>query len=82
METPYSEAGTPIIDMSDDDYREFLEHEVRRRIGVSLDEFVRRVNSGEIDWDDPEAFSLAGLVGVGGHGPIATDSSDDHRQRA
>ena len=80
METSYSEAGTAIIDMSDDDYREFLEHEVRRRIGVSLDEFVRRVNSGEIDWEDPEAFSLAGLVGVGGHGPIATDSSDDHRR--
>jgi len=48
-----------------------------------LDEFVRKVNAGEMDWDHPEALSLAGLVGVGGGGGlIATACRDGHRQPA
>jgi hypothetical protein len=67
--------------MSNTEHRAFLDREVRARIGLSLDEFVRKVNAGEMDWDHPEAFSLAGVVGVGG-GLIATASSDGHRQPA
>ncbi len=79
MVTTYTDSGTPVIEMSDDEYRAFLDREVRARIGLSLDEFVRRVNAGEIDWDHPEAFALAGLVGVGDGGLIAPASSDGHR---
>jgi hypothetical protein len=84
MDTTYTDAGTPVIDMSNAEHHAFLDREVRARIGLSLDEFVRRVNAGEMDWDHPEAFSLAGLVGVGdgGGGLIATASSDGHRQPA
>ncbi len=82
MVTTYTEAGTPILDMDGDEYRAFLDHEVRARIGLSLDEFVERVNAGEIDWDHPEAFALAGLVGVGDGGPIATAPSNGHRPAA
>jgi hypothetical protein len=83
MDTTYTDAGTPVIDMSNAEHRAFLDREVRARIGLSLDEFVRKVNAGEMDWDHPEAFSLAGLVGVGDGGSlIATASSDGHRQPA
>jgi hypothetical protein len=82
MNTTYTKAGTPVIDMSDDEYRGFLDGEVRARIGLSLDEFVQQVDAGGIDWEHPEAFSLAGLVGVGDGGLIATASSDRHRQPA
>ena len=81
MKTTYTDAGTPVIDMSNDEYRAFLDREVRARIGLSLDEFVRRVNAGEIDWDHPEAFSLAGLVGVG-DGSLIAGGRNGHRQSA
>jgi len=79
MVTTHTDAGTPVIELTDEEYRAFLDREVRARIGMSLDEFVRQVNVGEIDWDHPEAFSLAGLVGVGDGGLIAPASSDGHR---
>lgn len=82
METTYTDAGTPVLDMSESEYHDFLDREVRARIGLSLDEFVRQVNAGEIDWDDPEAFSLAGLVGVGEGGLIQPASRKGHRQPA
>ncbi len=79
MVTTHTDAGTSLIEMTDDEYCAFLDREVRRRIGMSLDEFVFSVNAGNIDWDHPEAFSLAGLVGVGDGGLIAPASSDGHR---
>lgn len=80
MDTTYTEAGTPILDMSQGEYHAFLEREVRTRIGLSLDEFVRQVNAGEIDWDHPEAFSLAGFIGVDDGGLIQSASGNRHRQ--
>lgn len=80
MDTTYTDAGTPILDMSDVEYHDFLDREVRARIGLSLDEFVRQVNAGEIDWEHPEAFSLAALVGVGDGGLIATAASNGDRR--
>ncbi len=82
MNVTYTEAGTEVIDMTDDEYRAFLDQEVQKRIDLSLDEFLKRVSAGEIDWDHPEAFSLAALVGVGDGGLIATASSNGHRQPA
>jgi hypothetical protein len=81
MKTTYTDAGTPVIDMSDDEYHAFLDREVRARIGLSLDESVRRVNAGEIDWDHAEAFSLAGHVGVG-DGSLIASGRNGHRQSA
>jgi len=79
MVTTYTDGGTPVIDMSDDEYRAFLDSEVRARIGLSLEAFVTKVNAGEMEWDHPEAFALAGLVGVGDGGLIAPASRNGHR---
>lgn len=67
--------------MSADEYHDFLHREVQERIGLSVDEFVRQVNVGEIE-DHPEVFSLAGLVGVGEGGLIQDVSPNRHRQPA
>lgn len=82
MDTTYADAGTPVLDMSDVECHDFLDREVRARIGLSLDEFVRQVNAGEVDWDHPEAFSLAGFVGVGEGGLLQPASSNGYRQPA
>ncbi|MDQ3630729.1 MAG: hypothetical protein M3417_05530 [Actinomycetota bacterium] len=82
MDTTYTNAGTPVLDMSEGEYRDFLDREVQARIGLSVDEFVQQVNAGEIDWDHPEAFSLAGLVGVGEGGLIQPASPNRHRRLA
>lgn len=82
MLTTYTQAGTPIIEMNDDEYDAFIAGEVHDRIGLSLEEFVARANAGELDWDHPEAFALAGLVGVGDGAPIHSASRDGHHQPA
>lgn len=82
MDTTYTDAGTPILGMNEGEYHDFLDREVTARIGLSVDEFVRQVNAGEVDWDHPEAFSLAGLVGVGEGGLIQSASRNGHRQPA
>lgn len=68
--------------MSEDEHRALLDAEARARISLSLDEFVDQVNVGEIDWEHPEAFSLAGLAGVDDDGLIDTAFSNGHRQPA
>ena len=78
MNVSYTEAGTPVVDLTEDEYRAFLDREVRERAGMPLDEFVRLANAGEIDWNDPEAFSLAGLIGVGEGSPINPSRNGHH----
>ena len=82
MNVTYTDAGTPVVDLDEQEYLAFLDRAVRARIGLSLDEFVKRADAGEIDWDHPEAFSLAALVGVGDGGLIHPASANGHRQPA
>jgi hypothetical protein len=70
-ETP---AGTPVLDMTEDEHRAFLEHEVQASVGLSIAEFVERAARGEIDWDDPDAFYVAGILGIGQNGHRAAGS--------
>jgi hypothetical protein len=63
-----TEAGTPVIEMSAEEYRDFLDEEVRRRMGVSADEFHRRYLAGELDDADPDVPFLAGLLWMGQNG--------------
>jgi len=37
-----NQAGTPVLEMSPDEYRNFLDEEARRRLGTSAAEFRRR----------------------------------------
>jgi hypothetical protein len=63
-----TEAGTPVVEMDRGEYRDFLEREVRDSVGMSVAEFTARAERHEIDWDDPDAFYVAGLLGIGQNG--------------
>lgn len=53
-----------IIDFSSEEYRVFLDTEVRRALDLGLDEFRRAYAAGELDDDDPEVERLVVLVGL------------------
>jgi hypothetical protein len=54
--------------MTEDEHRAFLEREVEASVGVSGAEFVDRVRRGDVDWDDPDVFYVAGILGIGQNG--------------
>lgn len=63
-----TEAGTPVIELDEREYRAFLEREVQRGLGLSVDEFVSRYRAGELDEGDPDVSDLAGLLWLGQNG--------------
>jgi hypothetical protein len=63
-----TDAGTPVIEFDEREYRAFLEQEVRRGTGLSVDEFVHRYEAGELDEGDPDVSDLAGLLWLGQNG--------------
>jgi hypothetical protein len=68
MTVDHTPAGTPVIDLDEREYQAFLESEVRRGTGLSVDEFVRRYETGELDESDPDVSDLAGLLWLGQNG--------------
>jgi hypothetical protein len=61
-------AGTPVIEMTGDEYRDFLEAETRSRLGMTLGEFTHRFGAGELDDSDPDVPLLAMWTGMGQNG--------------
>jgi hypothetical protein len=61
-------AGTPVIEMTAAEYEDFLESEVRSRLGISLSEFADRYVSGALDDADPNVSLLAMWTGMGQNG--------------
>jgi hypothetical protein len=68
-ETP---AGTLVVDLTEDEYDAYLEDEVRRGTGLSVEEFVRAYEAGELDEADPAVSDLIGLLRIGQNGHRAT----------
>lgn len=64
-ETP---AGTLVVDLSEDEYDAYLEDEVRRGTGMSVEEFVRAYDKRELDDSDPAVSDLIGLLRIGQNG--------------
>ncbi len=60
-----TDAGTPVLDFTEDEYREFLDQEANRRLGMGAEEFVRRYRAGDLDDSDPDVGMLAALIAVG-----------------
>jgi hypothetical protein len=63
-----TQAGTPVLEMSLDEHREFLDEEARQRLGISAEEFRRRYIAGELDDSDPDVGLLAVLIETGQNG--------------
>jgi hypothetical protein len=58
-------AGTAVLEMSADEYRDFLDEEARQRLGMSAKEFRRSYIAGELDNSDPDVGMLAALIAIG-----------------
>ncbi len=73
MKRSETEAGTPIIEFTPEEYDAYLEREVRRGVGMSREEFVRAYSAGELDDADAAVGELVGLLRIGqnGHRAVA-----------
>jgi hypothetical protein len=64
-ETP---AGTPVVDLSAEEYDAYLDSEVRRLKGMDAAAFIRAYEAGELDESDPTVTELVGLLRIGQNG--------------
>lgn len=61
-------AGTPVIDLTEEEYAAHLEREVQSAIGMTVAEFTRAYTAGELDHADPAVDELVGLLRIGQNG--------------
>jgi hypothetical protein len=68
-----TDAGTPVIDLTREEYDAYIEREVRRAAAMTPAEFARAYTAGELDDADPAVGDLVGLLRIGqnGHRPAA-----------
>jgi hypothetical protein len=66
-------AGTPVIDLTSEEYDAYLAREVHRAVGLTVAEFTWAYESGALDDADPAVCDLVGLLRIGqnGHGAVA-----------
>jgi hypothetical protein len=64
-ETP---AGTLVVGLTQDEYDAYLEREVHRDTGLTVEEFVRAYEAGELDDANPAVSDLVGLLRIGQNG--------------
>lgn len=64
-------AGSPVVEMTAEEYAAYLERAVQSALSLSADEFRRAYLAGELDDADPAVSELAGLLRIGqnGHSP-------------
>jgi hypothetical protein len=58
-----------VIDLTNEEYDAYLAGEVHRAVGLTVAEFTRAYNSGELDDADPSVCDLVGLLRIGQNGP-------------
>jgi hypothetical protein len=69
MQVTYTAAGTPIIDLTPEEYAAHLEREVQSAMGgMSVAEFTRAYTAGELDDADVAVDEMVGLLRIGQNG--------------
>lgn len=51
-----------VKEMTREEGRAFFDCEARERLGMSGDEFLRRWDAGELDWDDAPGISSVAML--------------------
>lgn len=64
-------SGTPVVEMTTEEYAAYLDREVRDATGLSAAEFRRAYLAGTLDEADPAVSELAGLLRIGQNGHAA-----------
>lgn len=63
-----TDAGTPVVDLSPEEYDAYLENEVQRLIGMTPEEFLKAYEDGQLDEANPAVSELSMLLRVGQNG--------------
>ena len=71
MTVDETDAGTPVVTFTEEEYDAYLESEVSRGTGLSVVEFRRAYAAGELDDADPAVGDLVGLLRIGPNGDRA-----------
>ena len=58
MLVTYTDAGTPVIDLSPEEQAAYLEREVQSAVGMSVEEFIRAYAAGELEDGDADVDYL------------------------
>lgn len=61
-------SGTPVVEMTAEEHKAFLEREVQAAMGLSAEEFRRAYLAGELDEANPSVSDLVGLLRIGQNG--------------
>jgi hypothetical protein len=68
MNITHTTAGTPVVDLTDEEYAAYLERQVQREIGMSVAEFTRAYTAGELEDGDVAVDELVGKLRIGQNG--------------
>ena len=68
MRSYKTQAGTVVVELTGDEHHAFLDREVEASVGMSSSDFAEQVQRGAVDWDDPDVFYAAGILGIGQNG--------------
>jgi hypothetical protein len=68
MKVTYTDAGTPVIERTSEEYAAHLERETQAAVGMSVAEFTEAYLTGKIDHSHPAAGQLVGLLRIGQNG--------------
>jgi hypothetical protein len=64
-------AGTPVVDLTEEEYGAYLERQVQREIGMTVEEFTDAYTTGKLDDGHPAVGYLVGKLRIGQNGHSA-----------
>ena len=65
MLVTYTDAGTPVIDLTPEEQAAYLEREVQSAVGMSVEEFIRAYTAGELEEGDVAVDEMVSLLRIG-----------------
>ena len=71
MLVTYTDAGTPVIDLTPEEQAAYLEREVQSAVGMSVEEFIRAYTAGELEEGDVAVNEMVSLLRIGQNGNYA-----------
>jgi hypothetical protein len=73
MKVTETAAGTQIVERTQDEYAAYLERQVQREMGMSVEEFTRAYAAGKLDDADVAVDYVVSLLRIGqnGHKAVA-----------
>lgn len=71
MNVTKTPGGADLIEMTPDEYADYIERRVERAMGISSTEFRRAFLAGELDEADPSVSELVGVLRIGQNGQAA-----------